>query len=199
MKKLSERKIDKILNIKTRGIRNPKETDHFRYEATPYKDLLILFEKIKFKKDDHFVDFGSGKGRVCFLAHHLFSLNVYGLEINRETYHDALLNLSSYKENKDSDVNINFINEYAENYQILNEQNIFFFFNPFTVNIFKKVIKNIVDSVNKHPRNITIILTYPIVSYVDFILEETNLPIVDYIEASSKKEKRNKFIILSNE
>lgn len=197
MKRLSERKIDRLLNIKTRGTRNPKEKDHFRYEATPYKDLLLLFDKLKLTKDDHFVDFGSGKGRVCFLVDHLYNATTYGLEINRETYHDALLNLTDYKEHK-KDVRINFINEYAEKYNILDKQNVFFFFNPFTVNIFEDVIKNIIDSLNKHKRKITIILTYPIVDYVEFILTNTNFIVVDYIEAQNKKEKRNKFIILSN-
>lgn len=195
---LSERKTDRLLNIKTTGIINSKEKDHFRYEPTPYKDLYLLFEKLKLKETDHFVDFGSGRGRVCFYVHYLFKSFVYGIEINLPTFHESLINLQNYNNKYNSNNKIAFINEYAENYEIKNFQNIFFFFNPFTVKIFKKVIYNIDDSLKKHPRDITIILTYPILEYVNFILQETDFIVKDYIEFNKHNKSLNKFIILKN-
>src|SRR5690554_1854039 len=194
----SDKKTDKFLNIKTTGTRNNKDKHHFRYEATPYSDLYLLFQKVTLNESDHFVDFGSGRGRVCFYVHHLFNCYTYGIEINLSIYHEALLNLESYSGKHDSNDKIQFLMEYAENYEIKEFQNVFFFFNPFTVQIFKKVIYNIIESVNKHPREITIILTYPILDYVSFILQETDFVVVDYIEFNHINKDRNKFIILQN-
>lgn len=194
----SDKKTDKFLNIQTTGTRNNKDKHHFRYEATPYSDLYLLFQKVTLNESDHFVDFGSGRGRVCFYVHHLFNCYTYGIEINLSTYHEALLNLESYRGKHDSNDKIQFLMEYAENYEIKEFQNVFFFFNPFTVQIFKKVIYNIIESVNKHPREITIILTYPILDYVSFILQETDFVVVDYIEFNHINKDRNKFIILQN-
>lgn len=194
----SEKKVDKLLNIKTTGVRNSKDEQHFRYEATPYSDLYLLFEKIKLSASDHLVDFGSGKGRVCFYVNYLFNCSVYGIEINTTTYHEALLNLNNYYKKHLDENKIKFIREYAETYEIKNYQNIFFFFNPFTIQIFKKVIYNIIKSIQEHPREITIILTYPIIEYVSFILEKTDFIVVDYIEANNKNKNMNKFLILKN-
>jgi len=194
---LSDKKTDKFLNIKTTGTRNNKDKQHFRYEATPYSDLFLLFEKLPLKETDHFVDFGSGRGRVCFYVHHLFNCFIYGIEINTSTYHEALLNLQSYNNNHHNN-KINFYLEYAEQYIISKNQNVFFFFNPFTVQIFKKVIYNIQQSLKENPRDITIILTYPIVDYVSFILQETDFIVIDYIEFNNLNKNRNKFIILKN-
>lgn len=196
---LSERKTDKLLNIKTRGTRESKNKQHYRYEATPYKDLFKVFNLIKLNEDDSFIDFGSGRGRVCFLVHHLFKANVLGIEANPLTFDEALINLDTYYEKINNDEKIKFDLTYAEKYEIKDNDNFFFFFNPFTINIFREVISNIIDSVNKHERKIIIILAYPIVEYVSFILEHTNLLVVDYIDASDKNDKMNKFLIISNE
>lgn len=195
---LSEKKSDLLLNIKTRGVRNSVKKQHFRYEPTPYSDLFLLFEKVILKDKDYFVDFGSGKGRVCFYVNYLFNCHTDGIEINLTTYHEALLNLETYNlKHKNKNI-LRFHLEYAENYIIEPLQNIFFFFNPFEVTIFKKVIYNITKSIADYPREITIILTYPIVEYVSFILEETDFVVVDYIEANNINKNRNKFIILKN-
>ncbi len=196
---LSDKKMDTLLNINTRGTRNPIDNLHNRYEATPYSDLNLLFDKIPLKDSDYLVDFGSGKGRVCFYVNHLFNCKADGIEANIHTYHESLLNLDKYLLNKSENNEINFTYGFAEEYQIKKEHNIFFFFNPFSVQIFKKVLKNINESLNEFPRQIKILLAYPVIEYVSYILDHTDLVVVDYIEAQEKKEKLNKFLILSNE
>lgn len=196
---MNEKKIDQLLNIKTRGTRDSSDKHHFRYEATPYNDLDLLFEIIKFNEDDHFVDFGSGKGRICFYINYLFNSYTYGIEANLSTYHEALINLDSFNLKYNNDDKVNFIYNYAENYPIKDNQNVFFFFNPFTIHIFKKVISNINQSIINNPRKITIILAYPILEYVTYLLDHTEFLVKDYIDAKSKKEKHNKFLILTSE
>lgn len=59
---------DKLLNIKTRGDQQGfnKSLHYHRYEPTPYSGLEELFRYYDINRDDHIVDFGSGKGRLNF-------------------------------------------------------------------------------------------------------------------------------------
>ena len=59
---MSEILYDKLLNIKTIGIREwaEEEMDYNRYEATPYYALEKLFQRVIIKRNDKFVDFGCG-------------------------------------------------------------------------------------------------------------------------------------------
>ncbi len=198
MKNLTEQQIDLKLNITTTGTRSSSHKQHYAYEPTPYNDLFLLFKKIKLKSSDYFVDFGSGKGRVCFLVNYLFSSSVKGIEANAHTYGDALANLKNYQTKAKTNDKIAFHLGLAEKHIIAAQDNIFFFFNPFTVQIFKKVITNIISSVKENPRKITIILAYPIIEYVSYIIDHTNLIVKDYIEGTKNDHKFNKFLILSN-
>ncbi|MGI6551564.1 MAG: hypothetical protein ACOX37_00225 [Bacillota bacterium] len=77
---MGERKLDKLLGIKTVEIREWKDNkvQYNRYEGTPYKVLEILCENYKFKDIDRVVDFGCGRGRVAFYFHNRFHLPVIG-------------------------------------------------------------------------------------------------------------------------
>ncbi len=195
---LSERNVDKKLNIKTRGLKEPTVKNHYRYEATPYKDLNLLFENIKLKETDYLLDIGSGKGRICFYANYLFNCHVEGVEADLSTYNDSLLNLKNFNQKYNKDNKIKFYNEYAEKFLIDPKHNVFFFFNPFDVHLFKKVIYNILVSVKKNHRQITIILAFPFVDYAEFILEIEELVVVYLKEYSKKKDIFNKFLVLRN-
>ena len=46
----------------------------------------------------------------------------------------------------------------AEQYEIQKTENIFYFFNPFSADIFKKVVKNIMKSYEEHNRTMHLIL-----------------------------------------
>ena len=65
---MEEKERDKLLGIKTVGIREWVNNNHYnRYEATPYKALDVLFENYKFIDINRVVDFGCGRGRVSFI------------------------------------------------------------------------------------------------------------------------------------
>lgn len=184
---------DKLLNIKTDGIKITNKKDHFYYEATPYHDLNILTEKIKLKETDTLVDFGAGKGRILFHFNYLFNNYAKGIEIENDLLKDANINKDSYI--KDSS-KILFINTLAQDYNININDNYFFFFNPFDMKIFMQVIKNIIHSYQEHKRKITLVLCYPIVEYLEYIINETNFQLVDYIENDETSKGLNKFIIM---
>ena len=64
---------------------------------------------------------------------------------------------------------IQFEHIFAEGYDIEKEDNRFYFFNPFSLRIFQKVIDNILRSVEDHPRSVDIILYYPTSEYSHFL------------------------------
>ena len=65
---MGERKHDKLLGIRTVGLREWKDGHAQRnhYEPTPYKALDALAENYKFRGINR--DFGSGRGRVHFIS-----------------------------------------------------------------------------------------------------------------------------------
>lgn len=162
-----EKQMDRELNIDTSGIREWRDEEarkfYNRTEATPYQAIDKLFEYYKLLSNANFVDFGCGTGRMTFYIHHRFKVPVTGIELNDLTYTDLLKNKKMYSaKHSNNKASLEIIQEYAENYSIRKNQNTFYFFNPFTVNIFAKVINNIEQSLLENPRDADIILYYPV-------------------------------------
>lgn len=194
-----DRKIDKKLNIMTEGFREwdkKQSINYNRTESTPYESLNILLKSYKINKNDKFIDFGCGKGRVSFYINSLYDIETIGIELNELTYDDLIENSISYnkynRENKNFPV---FIKTYAEKYNIKDNENIFYFFNPFSLKIFSKVIDNILLSIENHPREVDIILYYPLEPYLKFLDTKTNFTKINTIKISGKQDKDKKFII----
>ncbi|MBW9235542.1 hypothetical protein JQK62_25785, partial [Leptospira santarosai] len=82
-------------------------------------------------------------------------------------YQDALENLQSYDMNgKKTKGLITFERCLAEDYKIDSRDDVFYFFNPFSEQIFMKFVGNILDSVDMHKRSIDLILYYPSSAYL---------------------------------
>lgn len=176
---MDEQYYEKLLNIKTSGEQKIfNESLHYnRYEPTSYSALEILSKHYKFTADDSIIDFGCGKGRLNFYINHFFDSTVSGIEMNTFFYKEAIDNkrdyLKKYKKKKDK---INFLNCFAEEYNINPSDNKFYFFNPFSIQIFIKVIGNILISVEEYERTVDVILYYPSEDYIYFL--ESNTPFV---------------------
>jgi SAM-dependent methyltransferase len=194
---MGDRRQDKLLGIRTVGIREwtDSKAQYNRYEATPYKALNILSENYKFRNAKKVVDFGSGRGRVAFYLHNRFHLPVTGIEANSKTYQEALENKAMYRlRAKHITAPIKFKYGLAQHYKIEKRDNCFYFFNPFSVNVFRKVVHNILRSVEKDRRAVDLILYYPIHEYKDF-LKSTPFTMINKIRVPGGSDKKEKFII----
>lgn len=191
---------EKLFNIKTTGEQQGfYESYHYnRYEATSYLALESLFKEYKVNNDDCIVDFGCGKGRLSFYINYYFNSKVTGIEMNNNYFNTCINNKKNYLKNYSKQKNkIEFVNEFAEEYAVSSTDNKFYFFNPFSLQIFMKVIKNILLSMEKYPRDIELILYYPsddyiyyLENYTGFMLnQEINIPNLSLID------KRQKFLI----
>lgn len=169
---MNEQYYEKLLNIKTSGEQKKfNDSLHYnRYEPTSYLVLETLFNNYEVKSTDYIIDFGCGKGRLNFYANYFYGCTVTGIEMNNFFYNEALHNKHTFlsKHNKLKD-KINFVNCFAEEYEVQPDDNKFYFFNPFSVQIFIKVIGNILESLNEYYRPVDLILYYPSEDYIYYL------------------------------
>ncbi len=197
---MKEKYYDKLLNINTIGNQNWNKTSthNHPYEPTLYIALDELFKEYILDKKDYIVDFGCGMGRLNFYVNHFFGCYATGVEINKRYYEEALINKISYiSKNKKAEDKINFECNLAQQYEISNLDNKFYFFNTFSVKIFSKVIDNILESYEKNMRDMDIIMYYPSQEYLDYLDYKT--PFSEdkevLIRELYKKDSKEKFVI----
>jgi SAM-dependent methyltransferase len=168
---MKEQDFDKKLHIVTTGeqLHFYKSLQFHRYEATPYVHLQQLIREHDFKRFDRIVDFGCGKGRLNFFLYHHTGATVTGVEMNEDYYQMALVNRDHYRKQHGTVDNIHFFLGYAEEYPIHPQDNQFYFFNPFSIHIFRNIIHRILQSLEENRRDIKLILYYASEEYLDFL------------------------------
>ncbi|MGL4570414.1 MAG: class I SAM-dependent methyltransferase [Clostridium sp.] len=199
---MNEQYFEKLLNIKTSGTQKIfNESIHYnRYEPTSYEALNTLFEQYTINNSDSILDFGCGKGRLNFYIHYYFNASVTGIEMDNYFYHEAMENRADYfKKHKKNKSPINFSNSFAQEYNISHRDNKFYFFNPFSVQIFSKVVENILISLEKHERSVDIILYYPSEDYIYFLENKTSFTLSKEVILPNlyKHDNRERFLIYS--
>lgn len=195
---MGEVKQDRKLSIRTTGIKEwHHEIVHYnRCESTPYHALEKLFKYYKLDQDDKLVDFGSGRGRVAFYTHNRFHIPVVGIEAQDDVFDEAINNKKRYRQRaKHIEAPIYFEYGLAENYEIKPADNKFYFFNPFSAEIFKEVLNNILASVEEVKREVDIILYYPMPKYKKIIKSHRNFELYNKIKVPNAKDKKEKFLI----
>ncbi|ASK61867.1 SAM-dependent methyltransferase [Virgibacillus phasianinus] len=194
---MKEYQYDKLLNIHTGGYQKDSNQSfhYYPYEPTQYSALETLFTKYELKSSDHVVDFGCGKGRLNFFIHYYYNATVTGIEMDKTFYQIAIENRNSYAgKNKD---NIHFHCCLAEEYQIAPQDNRFYFFNPFSKEIFINTINNILMSVERTRRDIELILYYSSDDYIYFLENDTSFELKEeiIIPDLSKNDPYERFLI----
>ncbi len=197
---MKELDYDKRLNIKTVGDQKGfnSSAHYHRYEPTPYAALEDLVQQYELKSTDRLVDFGCGKGRVSFYIHHFQKAMVTGVEMNEGFYQEAMENKERYVEqHTKSNDDIHFHCGLAQEYPIHPEDNRFYFFNPFSMPIFMKVIHNILLSVEASSREVELILYYASEEYTYFLEYQTAFELKEEVRLKDLYEKNpyEKFLI----
>lgn len=175
---------DNLFYIKTTNttVRAEDSPHYYHYEATPYSILHTLFEEYELQQNDSFVDFGSGKGRLLFYVHNLFGVSVTGVEMNEYLHKKTWKNKKRYLKNSKQREEIQLECCLAEEYLVKASNNVFYFFNPFSIQIFMKVINNILDSFESHPRKIDLILYYPSAVYIHYLKRITSFKLLKEVK-----------------
>ncbi len=172
------RQMDRKLHIDTTGIvQYYSDSHHNRYEPTDYRVLERLVDFID--NDTVLLDYGCGKGRVDFYFRKMCGATCIGIEYNEEVYQCALENLKTSKMDR-----IHFVCQDATTYLVPKEVNCFYFFNPFSIQLFQKVINQILCSYYENPRKIKIILYYPTEEYISHLFSLELLKLVYEIDVN---------------
>ncbi len=109
----------------------------------------------------HFLDMGSGKGRaLCIAAHKGFN-QVTGLDFSKALCTAATENLTKTKQQIPT-FNFKVINNDAFYFEIPDDVDCIFFFNPFDEIIMSAVVNNIFTSLQSNPRKMNIIYVNPL-------------------------------------
>ena len=184
---------DKLLNITTEGRDESYSDDqNYPYEPTPYSVLERLKDSGLISAESSVIDFGCGKGRTCFYLSEKTGCKCLGVEAFELFYATAMANLEG------KDISVSFENVPAEEFNIPFEADSMYFFNPFSVDILKKVVDNIVESYYENPRDIKLFFYYPSDEYVSYLMGVGELMFYDEIDCNDLFEEdtdRNRIMI----
>ena len=184
----SEKTWDKLLKIKTTG-RDDSSSDQYRYpyEPTPYGVLERLANSGYIRKKDVVLDYGCGKGRVDFFLSYQTKARTIGIEYDERIYQSAIEN----QKNAVSKSKTEFVLERAENYEVPELVNRCYFFNPFSVELLRKVMARIIKSYYENPREIFLMFYYPSEEYISYLLTVDELEFYDEIDCGDLFEKKD--------
>ena len=170
---------DRLLQIRTMG-RDDSNSDQYRYpyEPTPYSVLERLVNTGLIRKGNTLLDYGCGKGRVDFFLSYQTRCQSIGIEYDERIYRKAM-------ENQESAVSAGRVSlecENAETFPVPAGVDRIYFFNPFSVEILKKVMARIFDSYYENPRSIQLFFYYPSDEYISYLMTVEELLFFDEID-----------------
>ncbi len=182
---MTEHEWDQKLHIHTKG-RDASMEDayHHPYEPTPYTVLERLIENEYLSSNSKVIDYGCGKGRVGFFLGSQIGCKIVGIEFDTRICDEARANLVTYRESLQKTKEINpvlFQCIAAEKYE-LEDEDAFYFFNPFSVEILKSVVGKIKKSYYDNPREMKLFFYYPSDEYISYLMTVPELCFLDEID-----------------
>ncbi|MCI8983392.1 MAG: class I SAM-dependent methyltransferase [Hungatella sp.] len=186
---------DKLLKIRTSG-RDDSNSDqhHYPYEPTPYCVLERLADSGYLGKKNRLLDYGTGKGRVCFYLSFQTGCRAGGIEYDERIYAQAGANQRTAAFWRRT----SFVMARAEEYQVPRDVDRCYFFNPFSVEILQKALARILESYYEEPRELLLFFYYPSDEYVAYLMTREQLMFVDEIDCEDLfpgKDEREKILI----
>ncbi len=184
---MNEVEWDKKLKIQTTG-RDDYRADqyHFPYEPTPYSVLKRLAESGYIDSKNILVDYGCGKGRVGFYLNYALGCSTIGIEYDKKICQYAWQNQRTYIGKK----NVEILCMNAEAYEIENAD-CFYFFNPFSVEILRAVIGQVMTSYYANPRLMRLFFYYSNDEYVTYLMSAQELTFIGEIDCRDMFEGNN--------
>ena len=149
---------DELKKLEAKGIDISHATI---YMPASYDLLETVFTELKQKELVHFLDIGCGKGRAMCVAAHFGFKKLTGIDFSRELCDHAKINLEETKK-QIPDLSYKIINNDAFYYDIPDDADCIFFFNPFDEFIMQEVIEHIENSLAAFPRELYIIYFNPL-------------------------------------
>ena len=159
-----EESLDRKLNIHTVGRDDAFEDDHhFPYEPTPYAVLELLADSGWIGEENLLLDYGCGKGRASFYLSSTTGCRSIGIDFNEGFVAAAEQNRRDYRGDGSR---IAFLCEGAERYEVPEDADRFYFFNPFSEKVLRVVLGRIRAAWYGAPRPLRLFFYYPTDPYL---------------------------------
>lgn len=151
----------------------------YKYQPTNYSFLEYLFQKYPFSRHDHLYDYGVGYGRVVYMAALYGCKKISGCELNKNYYNKVLASISGNTYSSIINSSINIVNEDAQSVELDHSINKFFFFNPFHLKIYIKVLKKILRSYEASKRPIKLFFYCPQQSTIKYLNQLSSFKLLE--------------------
>lgn len=169
----TDRKGDRKYGINTTGA---KSLNHLKkaeidvshstiYMPASFPMLELFFTKADTRNCKHFLDIGCGKGRALIMAAEAGTKKITGVDISRQLLDSAKKNIAKYNTTHQG---IDFIIKHddAFYFEIADDVDIIFLFNPFDEFLMEAVADNIEKSLAGNPRQLQIVYFNPLHKHV---------------------------------
>jgi SAM-dependent methyltransferase len=152
----------KLHNLKSLSIKGDTIGHAEKYQGANYFLLEKVFTYLhSLGVNKSIVDYGCGKGRVLVVAAFYGFNKITGIDFAKELCKEAQKNISSLQ-TRFPEKTFKVLHANAVDYQIEDDANVFFFFNPFDEVIMLAVVRNILRSLKKNPREIYVVYVNPV-------------------------------------
>ncbi len=148
---------DDLQSLEEKGI----ETDNATlYMPASYELLHTIYKQLQWDSVAHFLDIGCGKGRALCVAAHFGAKKLTGIDFSKEFCEAARKNLAITQQQVPGFA-ARVIHNDAFYFDIPDDANCIFFFNPFDDVIMSGVIENIEMSLERKPRTLQVLYVNP--------------------------------------
>ena len=172
---------DKKLHIRTGGRDASMEDAHHRsYEPTPYAVLEKLARSGRITKESVLVDYGCGKGRVSLFLGFMCGCRGIGVDFSPAMCEAARENRLRAAVKAD----VSFVCEAAERFDVPQDADRFYFFNPFSAETLRPVLARILGSWYLFPRPLLLMFYYPSDEFLGVLAETEELDFLGEIDCS---------------
>ena len=150
--------------IRTSGVISPSEMgftnpDIIEYTPVTYHNFRTVMSRLALNRHrDVFLDYGCGMGRAVILAAAYPFRQVVGIEISANLAQIARENLARVRDRLVCE-NVQIVATDATEFKEISDVTVIFIYNPFCGSILGRVIANIRESLQAHPRDLTIVVS----------------------------------------
>lgn len=192
---MREEEWERLLGIGTSG-RDDSRSDgeHHPYEPTDYCVLERLANSGLIRKKNTLIDYGSGKGRVSIFLAYQTGCHAIGIEYDERLFQKAVVNAKSPAARQ----RVSFVHGDAATYDLPDEADCCFFFNPFALHTLKRVLSHIFDSLQRAPRPLRLFFYYPYEDTERFLNEHLRLraeELLDCRDLFDKNDEKEKILV----
>lgn len=146
----------RLAKLRITSVNKGEAKDYIPTRGRAFRKLL---DSLHFPNDSVFVDFGCGKGKLLLLASRYPFKRIVGIEFSPDLCEIAKQNVSTYHKGKPSNVDI--VCGDVIDYRFGDDENVLFFFNPFTRPVMLRVLAKVEESFLRKPRDMWLIYNDP--------------------------------------